>query len=187
MTCNDTISFDVSIIPHNADQSYSVECNNKNVVIDTVSKRIYLKGNINGVAVLVAKAMVDSTKCDTARLKLRKQLIPVESPISEVNIDFRIRHNGPLEHGNKYDYSIAISPESAAKNGYSIICSSKAVTIDKSNHTISVSNDLTNNVNCTISVTVNNLTKKYNYQLVGTSSIESQITSSEGTFDEITH
>lgn len=187
MTNNDTISYEVAILPHDANQSYSVECNNKNVVIDTVSKRIYLKGNINGVAVLVAKAMVDSTKCDTARLKLRKQLIPVESPVSEVNIDFRIRHNGPLEHGNKYDYSIAISPESAAKNGYSIICSSKAVTIDKSNHTISVSNDLTNNVNCTISVTVNNLTKKYNYQLVGTSSIESQITSSEGTFDEITH
>lgn len=186
MTCNDTISFDVSIIPHNADQSYSLECNNKNVVIDTVSRILFMKGNVQGMAQIVAIAMGDSTKRDTVQLKLRKQIVAVETPPSEIIVDFRINHNGPLEHGNKYNYTLSVIPESAAKDGYSIKCSSNAVTIDKNNQTISVSNDLTNNVNCVISVTVKNVTKKIKYQLIGTGSTESHITSSEGKFDEVT-
>ena len=186
MTCNDTISFDVSIIPHNADQSYSLECNNKNVVIDTVSRRLFMKGNVQGMAQIVAIAMGDSTKRDTVQLKLRKQIVAVETPPSEIIVDFRINHKGPLEHGNKYNYTLSVIPESAAKDGYSIKCSSNAVTIDKNNQTISVSNDLTNNVNCVISVTVKNVTKKFKYQLIGAGSTESHITSSEGKFDEVT-
>ena len=188
LTNNDTISYDVVIMPHDANQSYIIECNNKNIVIDSVSRKLFMKGNINGVALIEVKAQGDSSKQATVKLKLRKQIVAVEKKtVPEVNIDFRIRHNGPLEHGNKYDYTISVSPESAAKNGYSIKCSSHAVTVDKSNQTIFVSNDLTNNVDCIISVTVNNISKNFKYQLVGSSSIESQITNSEGTFPVITH
>ena len=186
MTCNDTISYDVSIIPHNADQSYSLKCNNKNIVIDTVSRRLFMKGNVHGIAQIVAIAMGDSTNRDTVQLKLRKQIIAVETPVSEISVDFRINHNGPLEHGNKYNYTLSIRPESAAKNEYSINCSSKAVTIDKNNQTIAVSNDLTNNVSCVISVTVKNITKRFQYQLVGAGTAEQNMNISEGTFDKIT-
>lgn len=186
MTYNDTIYYDVTIIPHDANQSYSLECDNKNVVIDTVSKKLFMKGNVQGMAQFVATAMGDSTKRDTVQLKLRKKIVAVDDPILGVTIDFRISHTGLLEHGNKYNYTVSISPESAAKDGYAIKCSSSAVTIDKKNQTIAVSNDLTNNVNCIFSVTVKNITKKFKYQLVGTSSTESHITSSEGTFDVIT-
>ena len=145
-----------------------------------------MKGNVQAIAQLVAIAMGDSTKRDTVQLKLRKQIVAVEAPVSEIIVDFRINQNGSLEHGNKYNYTLSINPESAAKDGYSIKCSSNAVTIDKDNQTISVSNDLTNNVNCVISVTVKNVTKKFKYKLIGAGSTESHITSSKGTFDEIT-
>ena len=187
MTYNDTICYDIAIIPHDANQSYILECNNKNIVIDTVSKRLFMRGNVQGMAQFVATAMGDRTKRDTVQLKLRRQIVAVENTASEIIVDFRINHNGPLEHGNKYNYTISIRPESVAKDGYSIKCSSNAVTIDKRNQTIAVSNYLTNNVSCIFSVTVKNITQKYKSQLVGTSSIESHITSSEGKFDEITH
>ena len=145
-----------------------------------------MKGNVQAIAQLVAIAMGDSTKRDTVQLKLRKQIVAVEAPVSEIIVDFRINHIGSLEHGNKYNYTLSISPESAAKDGYSIKCSSNAVTIDKDNQTISISNDLTNNVSCIISVTVKNVTKKFKCQLVGAGTAEQNLNISEGTFDKIT-
>ena len=183
MTCQDTVAYDVAINPKEAYQAYRLECKNKNVSIDTVSRKIYLKKDVQGETQVVAIAIGDTAKKDAAQLKLRKQIVVADTPSTSnsISIDFRINHRGPLEHGKKYGYNVSISPETTAKNEYTITCSSTAVTIDKKNQIVMISEDLTNDVNCEFTLTVNNLSRKFKYKLKGSGITEP--TASPGNFD----
>ena len=71
----DTVTYVVEISPKKANQLYRIECNNQNVVIDTIANKMYLKRNVSGNADIVAIAMGDSTLRDTILLNLCKQVV----------------------------------------------------------------------------------------------------------------
>ena len=191
MTHADTITYDVAISPREANQDFYLECDNNNIVIDTLAHKITLKTNVQGSTRIIAIAKSDNAKRDTIQLNLRKIATTAEetSPQNNISIDFRINHSGPLEYGKEYGYTIVVNPKDAIKDGYTIKCSSPAVSIDMEHQLIKVSAELKNNVECIFMLSINkvpSVTKKFKCKLKGNSSTDSDITVSEGKFAETT-
>ena len=191
MTHADTITYDVAISPREANQDFYLECDNNNIVIDTLAHKITLKTNVQGSTRIIAIAKSDNAKRDSVQLNLKKIATTAEetSPQNNISIDFRINHSGPLEYGKEYGYTIVVNPKDAIKDGYTIKCSSPAVSIDMEHQLIKVSAELKNNVECIFMLSINkvpSVTKKFKCKLKGNSSTDSDITVSEGKFDEIT-
>ena len=162
MTWKDTITYEVAILPSEANQFFYIVCDKKSILIDTVGHRISLRTNTQGLAKIVAIAANDSTKRDTVLLNLLKINGPVDDVTAQdgISVDFRINHSGPLECGKEYGYTIILNTKDIIKDGYTIMCSSPAVSINKEHQIIKVSDDLKNDVDCVFTLLINKISYK---------------------------
>lgn len=184
ITWEDTITYDVMILPSEANQGFFIACDKKTILIDTVGHRITLTTNTQGLAKIIAVAAGDRTKRDTVPLNIHKTIARIEAVSNQnsISVDFRINHSGPLECGKEYGYTILVNPKDVLKDGYTIMCSSPAVSIDKDNQLIKISDDLKSNVDCvfTLLINKNSLRKTIKCKLKARSF---EITKSEGEFE----
>lgn len=159
LSYGDTITYKVVVSPSEAIQDCRIDFDSNMLSVDTLSHKIYMKRNKSLSTQLTAVSLADNAKSNTMTLWLVKkpeQIVVDVMPQTEEKstIDLKIRHNGALEAGKSYNYSVSIKPDLLEKGGYSIKCNkSSVVTIDEINKTISVSSELHESGNCTFTVT----------------------------------
>ena len=155
----DTITFKVVVSPSDATQDCRIDFDSNMLSVDTLSHKMFMKKNKTLNTQMTAISLVDSAKSDTKTLRLVKKterIVVDVMPQTDENssIDLRIQHNGALEAGKSYNYSVSIRPNLLEKGGYSITCNRPSVvTIDEINKTISVSSELQESGKCTFTVT----------------------------------
>lgn len=158
LSYGDTITYKVVVSPSEVIQDCRIDFDSNMLSVDTLSHKIYMKKNKSIGTQMTAVSLADSTKLDTKTLQLIKKkeqtVVDVTPKTDEIStIELRIMHNGALEAGKSYNYSVSIKPNLLEKGGYSIKCSKPSVvTIDEINKTISVSSELQESGNCTFTV-----------------------------------
>ena len=155
----DTITYKVVVSPSEAIQDCRIDFDSNLLSVETLSHKIYMKKNKSSSTQITAVSLADSAKSDTRTLRLVKkteQIVVGVTPQTDENatIDLIIKHNGALEAGKSYNYSVSIKPSLLEKGGYNIKCNKPSVvTIDEISKTISVSSELQESGNCTFTVT----------------------------------